>query len=201
VDFFEMRRKTFGAEFTSTLRQLTPGREIAPEISGSRPMLRLASAAMDCGCLINDIYSYRKEIEVEGELNNGVLVMQNFLGADAQRGLQVVADLIASRVRQFEHIVATELPGLPDDLGLDDADRKVLAGYVEGLQDWMAGILAWHQATTRYREAELRPFPPLAAARLMSGPLGLGTGAARIGAFVGSAPERASNPVFTWRSQ
>jgi germacradienol/geosmin synthase len=199
VDFFEMRRKTFGAEFTSTLRQLTPGREIAPEISGSRPMRRLVRAASDCGCLINDIYSYRKEIEVEGELNNGVLVMQNFLGADAQRGMQVVADLIASRVRQFEHIVATELPGLSDDLELDDAARKVLAGYVEGLQDWMAGILAWHQGTTRYQEAKLRPSPLPIAARLMSGPQGLGTAAARIGAFFGSGADRASNSAFTER--
>jgi germacradienol/geosmin synthase len=201
VDFFEMRRNTFGANLKISLRQLTPGRELAPEICSTRPMLRLVSAASDCGCLINDIYSYRKEIEVEGELNNGVLVMQNFLDIDAQCGCEVVADLIGSRVRQFEHIVATELPGLSDDLGLDDTARKVLAGYVEGLQDWMAGLLAWHQATTRYQEPKLWPSSRSTAARLTRGPLGLGTGAARIGAFVGSAPERATDPVFTWRSQ
>jgi germacradienol/geosmin synthase len=201
VDFFEMRRSTFGANLTISLRRLTPGREMAPEISGTRPLRRLVSAASDCGCLINDIYSYRKEIEIEGALNNAVLVMQNFLDVDAQRGCEVVADLIASRVRQFEHIVATELGGVADDLELDDAARKVLAGYVDGLQDWMAGILAWHQATTRYREGKLRPSAAATAARLTSGPLGLGTGAARIGAFAGSAPERATDPVFTWRSQ
>jgi len=196
VDFFEMRRKTFGADFTISLRQLTPGREIAPEISRTRPMLRLASAASDCGCLINDVFSYRKEIEVEGELNNAVLVMQNFLDVDAQRGCEVVADLIASRVRQFEHIVATELPGLFDELDLDNASRVVLQGHVEGLEDWMAGILEWHRATTRYREARLRPSPPSTAARLLSGPLGLGTAAARVGVSLGSGPDRASNPSF-----
>ena len=201
VDFFEMRRKTSGSDLLIGLRQLTPGGEIAPEISCTRPMLRLVSAASDCGGLVNDIYSYRKEIEVEGELNNAVLVMQNFLDVDAQGGMQVVADLIASRVRQFEHIVSTELPGLSDDLELDDAARNVLAGYVEGLQDSMAGNLAWHQKTTRFREPKLRPSPLATAARLSSGPLGLGTAAARIGAFVGSAPERPTDPVFTWRSQ
>ena len=201
VDFFEMRRKTSGSDLLISLRQLTPGREIAPELSRTRPIRRLVSAASDCSGLVNDIYSYRKEIEVEGELNNAVLVMQNFLDVDAQRGMEVVADLIASRVRQFEHIVATELPGLSDDLGLDDTARKVLAGYVEGLQDCMAGNLAWHQATTRFQEPKLRLSPPSTAARLTSGPLGLGTRAARIGAFVGSAPERPTDPVFTWRSQ
>jgi len=57
VDFFEMRRNTFGAGLTISLRQLTPGREIAPEVSRTRPMLRLVSAASDCGCLINDVFS------------------------------------------------------------------------------------------------------------------------------------------------
>ncbi|MEA2503908.1 MAG: germacradienol/geosmin synthase [Actinomycetota bacterium] len=180
VDYFEMRRKTFGSDLTISLRQLTPGREIAAAIYRTRPMLRLASAASDCGCLVNDIFSYRKEIEVEGELHNAVLVMQNFLGLDAQRASEVVADLIASRVRQFEHIVATELPGLYDELDLDEATRAVLRGYVEGLQDWMAGILRWHQASTRYQDAKLRPSPPSTAARLLSGPLGLGTTGARI---------------------
>jgi germacradienol/geosmin synthase len=182
VDYLEMRRKTFGSDLTLSLRQLTPGREIAPEIYRTRPMLRLASAASDCACLINDVFSYRKEIEVEGELHNAVLVMQNFLGADAQRASEVVADLIASRMRQFEHIVATELPGLCDDLDLDVATLQILQGYVEGLQHWMAGILRWHQASTRYQEAKLRPSPPSTATRLLSGPLGLGTSAAGIGA-------------------
>jgi germacradienol/geosmin synthase len=179
VDFFEMRRLTFGADFTSTLRQLTPGREIAPEVSRTRPMMRLINAAQDCGCLINDIFSYRKEIEVEGELNNAVLVMQRFFDVGAQRAMQVVADLIGSRVRQFEYIVATELPTLYDELDLDEAARGRLAGYVEGLQDWMGGILKWHLTTTRYQEAKLRT-SPADAARLLSGPLGLGTAAARV---------------------
>ena len=143
-------------------------------------MLRLASAASDCGCLTNDVFSYRKEIEVEGELNNAVLVMQSFLGVDAQRGLEVVADLLASRVRQFEHIVSSELAGLVDELGLDDPTREILHGYVEGLKDWMGGILRWHQASTRYRDAKLRPSPASTAERLLSGPLGLGTAAAHL---------------------
>jgi germacradienol/geosmin synthase len=162
------------------LRQLTPGREIKREIYRTRPMLRLASAASDCGCLTNDLFSYRKEVEVEGELHNCVLVMQNFLGVHAHRGNEVVADLLASRVRQFEHIVATELPALFDELGLDVATREILQGYVIGLQEWMAGILRWHQASTRYQQAKLRESRPSTAARLLSGPLGLGTAAARI---------------------
>ena len=85
VDYVEMRRKTFGADLTSTLRRLTPGREIPHEIYNTRPVRALSNAASDYACLTNDVFSYRKEIELEGELHNGVLVIQQFLGCDAQR--------------------------------------------------------------------------------------------------------------------
>jgi len=199
IDYIEMRRKTFGSDLTMSLARLSHGRTVPPEIYRTRPIRNLENSAADAACLINDIFSYQKEIQFEGEVHNCILVVQNFLDCDRDRALGITTDLYTARMKQFEHIVATELPGLSDDLGLDDAARKVLAGYVEGLQDWMAGILAWHQATTRYQEANLRPSPGSTAARLMSGPLGLGTAAARIGALFGSSPDRASNPAFTWR--
>src|SRR5207302_1592944 len=62
VDFVDMRRNTFGAGLTISPRQLTPGREMAPEVSRTRPMLRLVSAASGCGGFINAVFSYRKEI-------------------------------------------------------------------------------------------------------------------------------------------
>jgi germacradienol/geosmin synthase len=49
---------------------------------------------------------------------------------------------------------------------------------VRELQNWMAGILTWHQGCRRYDEAELRhrPGPSLR----LAGPTGLGTSAVRI---------------------
>jgi germacradienol/geosmin synthase len=186
VDYVEMRRRTFGSDLTMTLRQLTPGREIPSAISRTRPMWELVNSAADFACLTNDIFSYRKEVEVEGELHNGVLVIQSFLDCDAQRAIEVVNDLMTSRIRQFEHIVATELPALFDEVALEGTTRETLNGYVEGLQDWMAGVLNWHVETGRYREAELRyresrlrSSPP--PRRSLAGPTGLGTSAARVG--------------------
>ena len=39
----------------------------------------MQNAAQDCACLINDVFSYQKEIEFEGEIHNGVLVLATFL--------------------------------------------------------------------------------------------------------------------------
>lgn len=181
VDYVEMRRKTFGADFTSSLRQLTPGREIPSEIARTRPMQGLTNSAEDFACLTNDLFSYRKEIEIDGELHNAVLVMQRFLDCDAQSAMSVVNDLMTSRMRQFLHIVATELPALLDDLMLDPSTRDRVGGYVHGLQDWMAGVLNWHRGCERYTDAGLRYRQSriLAPRRVVLGPTGLGTAAAR----------------------
>jgi germacradienol/geosmin synthase len=190
VDYVEMRRRTFGADLTMTLRQLTPGREIPVHVMRTRPMQGLVNSAQDYACLTNDVFSYRKEIEVEGELHNAVLVMQQFLGCDAQCGMDVVADLMASRMRQFQHIVATELPPLFDDLDLDMQTRGRLEAFVEGLQDWMAGILNWHRESGRYKDSELRyrqsQLAASPAASPLVGPTGLGTSATRVGALAGA---------------
>ncbi|WP_265276596.1 hypothetical protein [Nostoc sp. KVJ3] len=86
------------------------------------------------------------------------------------------------RARQFEHIVATELPALFDDFDLDTSTREKLYGYVEKLQQWMCGVLKWHITVDRYKEFELRNSS--AEGRLPSGPTGLGTSAARIRSLV-----------------
>jgi germacradienol/geosmin synthase len=122
---------------------------------------------MDVACLLNDCFSYQKEIEYEGELNNGVLAIENFFGCGRDEALPIVNDLITSRRRQFEHLVARELPALADDLGLDAAARASLDAYVGELRDWMAGILKWHRESDRYDERR----PPLPK------PTGLGTSA------------------------
>ncbi|WP_193195238.1 family 2 encapsulin nanocompartment cargo protein terpene cyclase [Nostoc sp. MG11] len=182
IDYVEMRRKTFGSDLTMSLSRLAQGSEIPPEIYRTRPMRQLDNSAADFACLTNDIFSYQKEIEFEGELNNGVLVVQQFLNCDLPQAVEVVNNLMTSRARQFEHIVATELPALFDDFDLDASTREKLHGYVEKLQQWMCGVLKWHITVDRYKEFELRNSS--AAGRLSSGPTGLGTSATRIRSLV-----------------
>jgi germacradienol/geosmin synthase len=185
VDYVEMRRKTFGSDLTMSLSRLAHGGAIPPEILHTRPIRGLENSAADYACLTNDIFSYQKEIEFEGELNNGVLVVQRFLDVDAPRAVEIINDLMTARMQQFEHTVATELPVLQDDYGLDAGARERLHRYVEKLQQWMAGVLRWHLAVDRYKEFELRN--SLRLERLFGAPTGLGTSAARIASLLGGA--------------
>jgi germacradienol/geosmin synthase len=177
VDYIEMRRKTFGSDLTMSLARITQAGEIPPELFHTRAMRGLENSAQDYACLLNDIFSYQKEIEFEGELHNCVLVVQKFLDIDRRQSVSVVNDLMTSRLLQFRHIIATELPALVGDFNLDSHARDALDAYVVGLQDWMAGILDWHMLTGRYGESALRRryrTPP----QRFGGPTGLGASAA-----------------------
>jgi len=156
VDYIEMRRKTFGSDLTMNLARITKGGGIPDAVFRSRALRSMEDSAADYACFMNDVFSYQKEIEFEGELHNCVLVMQKFLDIDKDQAVLVVNDLMTSRMVQFEHILAHDLPALVADLELEVEARAALDAYVEGYQDWMAGILDWHRMTGRYDEAALQ---------------------------------------------
>ncbi|MGI5207346.1 terpene synthase family protein [Spirillospora sp. CA-108201] len=169
VDYIEMRRHTFGSQLTMGLARIGRANEIPAHVLETRVLREIHASAMDVGGLLNDCFSYQKEIEYEGELNNGVLAVENFFGCGRDEALPIVGDLIASRRHQFEHLAAGELPVLCDLLDLDEAVRAALSSYVEDLRGWMAAVLAWHRETDRYDERE----PVFRLPR----PAGLGTSA------------------------
>jgi germacradienol/geosmin synthase len=181
VDYIEMRRKTFGSDLTKSLSRLSHGNRVPAQVYRARPVQALESSAADCACLINDLYSYQKEIQFEGEIHNCVLVVQNFLDTDPARAMGIVNDLITARMQEFEHVVDSELPVLFESANLDAGARAVLLGHVGELRNWLAGILHWHEHCHRYAEADLiansRPAQPPTQ---LGPPTGLGTSAARI---------------------
>ncbi|ONH59181.1 Geosmin synthase [Frankia sp. CcI49] len=183
VDYLEMRRATFGADLTITLTRIGSESRLPAEVGAAGPIRALENSAADYAALLNDIYSYQKEIQFEGELNNGVLVVRNFLDCPAERAMAVVNDLMTARMRQFEHIVDRELPAMFDAFGLAEDARAAVGRHVGELRNWMAGVLRWHEGTRRYDESELRRHPA-AGVPPFGSPTGLGTSAARLAAGI-----------------
>ncbi|MBO1335518.1 germacradienol/geosmin synthase Cyc2 [Streptomyces sp. VRA16 Mangrove soil] len=155
VDYLEMRRATFGSDLTMCLCRLGHGPAVPPEVYRSGPFRSLENAATDYAMLVNDVFSYQKEIEYEGEIHNAILVVQNFFGIDYPTALRIVQDLLTQRMEQFEHVVAHELPVLYEDFGLDREARAAIEGHVEQLRNWTAGIVNWHRHVDRYRAGHL----------------------------------------------
>ncbi|MBB4893463.1 germacradienol/geosmin synthase [Streptomyces olivoverticillatus] len=185
VDYIEMRRKTFGSDLTMTLSRFGHGKTLPPEVYRSRPVQALENAAADYACLTNDVFSYQKEVEFEGEVHNAVLVVENFFNCGRTEALGIVSDLMRSRMREFQHVLSTQLPALYEEFDLDAEARAALEGHAEELKNWMTAILTWHRECHRYGEADLlrhhaAPTAHTPAAPVLGAPTGLGTSAARI---------------------
>jgi germacradienol/geosmin synthase len=194
VDYIEMRRQTFGSDMTASLARFEHDDVVPPELYQTRVMRELETAAFDYAGFLNDLFSYQKEIEFEGEAHNLVAVVENFLNVDRLAARDVVADLMTERMRQFEHLVAEGLPALCQELDLDQPVRTALTRYADGYKDWMSGILEWHRRCARYTEAELLRHhrPPAPSFSFL--PTGLGTSAARFPAMVAAGTAPPSHP-------
>jgi germacradienol/geosmin synthase len=180
IDYIEMRRDTFGSDLTMSFARIRFAGKLPPELLQTRPLLALEHAAQDYAVFLNDVFSFQKEMKYEGELHNMVLVVRNFLGISTEQAVLVVNDLMTSRMKQFEGVVARELPFVAEQFALDDTQRASLDEWVLMMADWMAGILVWHRMTARYPEASLREVPTVGAALHGGAPTGLGTSAAQL---------------------
>ncbi|MFI9407980.1 germacradienol/geosmin synthase [Nocardia sp. NPDC052316] len=204
VDYVEMRRRTFGSDLTMALSRFSHGHLVPPEVYRTQTILDLEHTASDYATMVNDLFSYHKETQYEGDFHNAVRVMQNFFDCGPEEGVAIVNDLLTARMQQFERIVGSELPALYDEYELGQDVRDSLDRRAAELQDWMAGIVHWHISCGRYKEAQLEdryrrvdvpeapvtadPAPePTTAVPHYLRPTGLGTGATRLDGL-GRAP-------------
>jgi germacradienol/geosmin synthase len=155
VDYLEMRRQAFGSDLTRSLASLGRPVRIPAEVERSAAMASLENSAMDCGYLVNDLHSYQKEVEFDGEVHNLPLVVQDFFDCGYPEAVGIVADLYHARLRQFERAAERELPVMYEDFHLDEETRAAVDARTQQLRDWLAGILNWHRACRRYREPDL----------------------------------------------
>jgi germacradienol/geosmin synthase len=155
VDHAEMRRATHGTDFALCMLRLGHEECMPDDPVLAHPVEVMEHAAQDCAWLINDLFSYRKEIEFDGDPHNLVLVAQNFLGCDPQIAMDLTARLLAARVRRFQHAVTAELPALRQTLDLDEPSYHVLRAHTRRMECWLASTLHWHQNCHRYGELDL----------------------------------------------
>lgn len=156
VDYIEMRRRTFGSALTTGLSRMRHADTLPPEIFRTGTISALVNSASDYATLVNDFFSYQKEIEYEGDVHNLLLVVQRFFDCDHPAAVRIADDLMRSRMRQFLHVKETGIPLLYEEFGLDADGRAALDAYVREFEDWIAGILHWHRNVRRYSEESLR---------------------------------------------
>src|SRR4051812_44304285 len=173
IEYVQMRRRVGGAPWSANLVEYAAGAEIPDRIACSRPMEVLADTFSDGVHLRNDLYSYQREVQEEGENSNAVLVFERFFDCSTQEAADLVNDLLTSRLQQFETTALTQVPSLLAEHGTSVPEQAAVAAYVKGLQDWQSGGQEWHARSSRYMN-------DAGASRVPDGPTGLGTSAATL---------------------
>jgi germacradienol/geosmin synthase len=181
IEYIEMRRKVGGAPWSANLVEVSEAAEVPASIAGTRPLRVLSDTFSDAIHLRNDIFSYEREVQREGENSNGVLVFEKFFGHDTQTAVEAVNTLLTSRLHQFENTVFTELPLLFAEHGIDPLEQARVLKYVKGLQDWQSGGHEWHLHAGRYTKVEGGAGNSAFFRTILRGPTGLGTSAAWLG--------------------
>jgi germacradienol/geosmin synthase len=175
IEYIEMRRRVGGAPWSANLVEFAADAELADDLAALRPLRVVRDTFADAVHLRNDLFSYEREVTEEGENSNAVLVVERFLDITTARAVDLVNELLTSRLHQFEHTALTEIPAMYVEHAVAPGDQAAVTRYVKGLQDWQSGGHEWHARSSRYTKVAepRRPGLPL-------GPTGLGTTAARI---------------------
>ncbi len=101
IDYLERRRGAGAGRWVADLIELVNGTPLPDHVWASRPVQVMRDTFTDAQVLLNDVFSYQRETEQEGELNNFVLVLRDFLGMTPQEAADTANDLITSRLLQF----------------------------------------------------------------------------------------------------
>ncbi|WP_394617765.1 hypothetical protein JNUCC0626_01325 [Lentzea sp. JNUCC 0626] len=171
VDFVEMRRRTIAADMSARLAAGPLIDQLPPELMANSTMQAMVDAFADITSLKADVVGYERFGPDTGLITNAVHVVRTFFDCELQQAVNMVADLVNARMKQFATSAADDLPYLADQYQLDSAQRIALKAYVEALKAWLAGELMWTQRTGRYE-----PYPTPSVASFHR-PTGLGTAA------------------------
>ncbi|HEX7307939.1 terpene synthase family protein [Lentzea sp.] len=174
VDFVEMRRHTVAADLSARLAAGPLADRLPPDLMANSTMRALVDAFADITSLKADVFGYDRFGPDTGIVTNAVQVVRTFFDCELQQAVDMVADLVNARMRQFATSVEHDLPYLADQYGLDSSQRTALKAYAETLKSWLAGELLWTQRTGRYK-----PYPMPSPASFRR-PTGLGTSAALV---------------------
>lgn len=156
IEYIEMRRRVGGAPWSANLVELTTA-ELPPRFAELRPLRVLRDTFSDAVHLRNDLFSYEREVREEGENSNAVLVFERFLGSDTATAVDLVNELLTSRLHQFEHTALAEIPAMLADRAATPDEHLAVTRYAKGLQDWQAGGHEWHARSSRYTKLRAAP--------------------------------------------
>ncbi|EIW77648.1 terpenoid synthase [Coniophora puteana RWD-64-598 SS2] len=148
--YMEYRRETIGTRPCFVLMRATRKLYLNDETLRDEVVADMENYALDAVFIANDIYSYKKELDDNGALNNIVTVMTRdplTASLPLQARFNHAASLFHHALKRFEDARSAI------SLAKGKYDAKtydMLQRYGEGLVDWIVGNIEWSIINHRY---------------------------------------------------
>jgi hypothetical protein len=152
--YIEVREHDSGMHPTLDLLELSCGIYLPDEVIAEPTMYTLRECTIRIGCLMNDIFSYEKEVLQRGQRFNLINVLREAHDLSFEEAVHQSVLIVNELVDTFVQKEAA----LPD--WGDPKLNQWVAQYTEGLRDQIIATWQWQMATNRYRSMT-SPFPEL----------------------------------------
>jgi hypothetical protein len=144
--YLELRRIDVFGEWAATLTEYAIDVDVTDELEADSALKKMRNAVIDSVTLINDLFSFRKEVQVQDPVNSlWILMRQNKL--DLQGAINRLAQIINENERQ---IVAAQDRVLAGKLG----GRTDVRDYMVELGHLASGNAEFHTFSARYQGLE-----------------------------------------------
>eukprot|EP00753_Platysulcus_tardus_P013398 PLAT3672.1.p1 GENE.PLAT3672.1~~PLAT3672.1.p1 ORF type:complete len:412 (-),score=-36.47 PLAT3672.1:340-1575(-) len=140
--YIDVRRDTSGCKPVFDLMEYALGIDL-PDYVVEHPVIKaLNQGTNDLVTWSNDIFSYNVE-QSRGDTHNMVVILMQYHGHTLQSAIDYVGDLCRQTINTFIEN-KSKVPSWGPEVDKD------VAGYVQGLQEWIVGSLHWSFQTKRY---------------------------------------------------
>ncbi|KAG6549270.1 hypothetical protein Mapa_009256 [Marchantia paleacea] len=106
----------------------------------------LVDASCDVVAWTNDMYSFRKEVEMRGDHLNLIFVISQEFGCSYAEAMNRAKEMIQCRINDFETTAA--------NLKVEAPYQNAVAEYTRIGRLWMMGSFLWHHKSQRFHEED-----------------------------------------------
>jgi hypothetical protein len=151
--FLDIRLRDTGGLHTSQLIELTKNAFLPAELRNHEQIQYLTWLAIAMASLVNDIFSYHKDVVIEKSDFNLVKILMDTQKLSFDEAVHESVKIVNNYADLFvEQRVQLPVVGQQEDW--------IVKQYVDGLAEMMSGNVYWHASTNRYRSPD-SPFVEL----------------------------------------
>ncbi|MFN8374984.1 MAG: hypothetical protein U0694_19175 [Anaerolineae bacterium] len=151
--FLDLRARDTGGLHTCQLIELTKDCFLPPEVRDNEVVKHLTWLSYGMASFVNDIFSYHKDVVLEGSEFNLIKILMDTQGISFDAAVDRSIKLVNDYADQFVERRA-DLPSWGKEVD------GIAERYIDGLAEMMSGNVYWHASTNRYRSPD-SPFDEL----------------------------------------